>query len=129
MVRYVEIDYIFKHPFEAVSRAYFQKYTCGKDTNVTSVTVLEHRTDPETGEEYLLRRGECVNVLPGLLKKVCQGFLSKTIMYTVHVQVCYRECCILPDFRDYLRKNLCLSLLDRKRVLFTRYRPFAAGVT
>lgn len=25
MVRYVEIDYIFKHPFEAVSRAYFQK--------------------------------------------------------------------------------------------------------
>lgn len=25
MVRYVKIDYIFKHPFEAVSRAYFQK--------------------------------------------------------------------------------------------------------
>lgn len=25
MVRYVEINYIFKHPFEAVSRAYFQK--------------------------------------------------------------------------------------------------------
>ena len=25
MVRFVEIDYIFKHPFEAVSRAYFQK--------------------------------------------------------------------------------------------------------
>ena len=26
--------------------------------------------DPETGEEYLLRRGECVNVLPGILRKV-----------------------------------------------------------
>ncbi|KAL9984542.1 hypothetical protein ACROYT_G006847 [Oculina patagonica] len=71
MVRFVEINYIFKHPFETVSRAYFQKYTCGKDTNVTSITVLEHRTDPETGEEYLLRRGECVNVLPGLFKKLC----------------------------------------------------------
>lgn len=27
-------------------------------------------TDPQTGEEYMLRRGECVNVLPGILKKV-----------------------------------------------------------
>ena len=26
--------------------------------------------DPETGEEYMIRRGECVNVLPGILKKV-----------------------------------------------------------
>lgn len=26
--------------------------------------------DPETGEEYMLRRGECVNVLPGFFKKV-----------------------------------------------------------
>lgn len=71
MVRYVEIDYIFKHPFEKVTRAYFQKYTCGKDTNVTSIRVLEHKIDPETGEEYMLRRGECVNVLPGILKKLC----------------------------------------------------------
>ena len=26
--------------------------------------------DPETGVEYMIRRGECVNVLPGILKKV-----------------------------------------------------------
>lgn len=25
MVRYVEINHVFKHPFEAVARAYFQK--------------------------------------------------------------------------------------------------------
>ena len=26
--------------------------------------------DPETAEEYVVRRGECVNVLPGILRKV-----------------------------------------------------------
>lgn len=71
MVRHLDITYVFKHPFEKVSRAYFQKYTCGKDTNVTAIKVLEHKIDPQTGEEYVLRRGECVNVLPGILKKLC----------------------------------------------------------
>ncbi|CAH3148069.1 unnamed protein product [Pocillopora meandrina] len=71
MVRHVEINHTFKHPFEKVISAYFQKYTCGKDSNVTSITVLQHKTDPETGEEYMLRRGECVNVLPGFFKKLC----------------------------------------------------------
>lgn len=67
----MEINYIFKHPFEKVSLAYFQKYTCGKDANVTAITILEHKIDPETGEEYLLRRGECNNILPGIFKKLC----------------------------------------------------------
>ncbi|CAH3189180.1 unnamed protein product [Porites evermanni] len=71
MVRYLEFEHIFKHPFEKVIRAYFQKYTSGKDSNVTSIRVVEHKVDPETGEEYMIRRGECVNVLPGILKKVC----------------------------------------------------------
>ena len=34
MVRFVEIDYIFKHPFEAVSRAYFQKVSFFTEINL-----------------------------------------------------------------------------------------------
>ncbi|XP_068744049.1 PRELI domain-containing protein 2-like isoform X2 [Montipora capricornis] len=71
MVRHLDINYVFKHPFEKVTRAYFKKYSCGKETNVTAITVLEHKIDPETAEEYVVRRGECVNVLPGILRKLC----------------------------------------------------------
>ncbi|XP_068711364.1 inner centromere protein-like [Montipora foliosa] len=69
MVRHLDINYVFKHPFEKVTRAYFKKYSCGKETNVTAITVLKHKIDPETAEEYVVRRGECVNVLPGILRK------------------------------------------------------------
>ncbi|XP_068744052.1 PRELI domain-containing protein 2-like isoform X2 [Montipora capricornis] len=71
MVRHLDINYVFKHPFEKVTRAYFKKYSCGKETNVTAITVLEHKIDPETAEEYVVRRGDCVNVLPGILRKFC----------------------------------------------------------
>ncbi|KAK3730276.1 hypothetical protein QZH41_016451 [Actinostola sp. cb2023] len=47
-MRSLDFQYIFKHPFEFVVRAYFQKYTCGKDKNVTSVTVIEHRLAEST---------------------------------------------------------------------------------
>ncbi|XP_068688679.1 PRELI domain-containing protein 2-like isoform X1 [Montipora foliosa] len=72
MVRHLDINFVFKHPFEKVTRAYFKKYSCGKETNVTAITVLEHKIDPETAEwEYVVRRGECVNVLPEILRKLC----------------------------------------------------------
>ena len=47
--------------------------------------------DPETGEEYLLRRGECVNVLPGLLKKVwtCYCTVCCALWYFDNIN-CYK---------------------------------------
>ena len=40
------------------------------DLRVSFMCLLFLLLDPETGEEYMIRRGECVNVLPGILKKV-----------------------------------------------------------
>ncbi|KXJ26417.1 PRELI domain-containing protein 2 [Exaiptasia diaphana] len=70
-MRSLDFQYIFKHPFEIVVRAYFQKYTSGKDQNVTSITVIEHKQDPKTGEEYILRRGTCANILPAVFRRFC----------------------------------------------------------
>ncbi|XP_048578752.1 PRELI domain-containing protein 2 [Nematostella vectensis] len=68
-MRSLEFHYLFKYPFETVVRAYFQKYSCGKDKNVTSVAILECTRDANSGEEYYLRRGKCVNVLPSIFRK------------------------------------------------------------
>ncbi|XP_031556009.1 PRELI domain-containing protein 2-like [Actinia tenebrosa] len=68
-MRCLEFHYLFKYSFETVVHAYFQKYTSGKDKNVTSVIVLEHTLDQNTGDEYIVRRGKCVNVLPSIFNK------------------------------------------------------------
>ncbi|XP_068744058.1 PRELI domain-containing protein 2-like [Montipora capricornis] len=147
MVRHLDINYVFKHPFEKVTRAYFKKYSCGKETNVTAITVLEHKIDPETAEEYVVRRGECVNVLPGILRKFCpfgkieveeEAWLNKKEKYlrlhcynltwskyaSLEEFSCYRTCENNPDWTIFEQRGT-ISVFGIGSLLGGMFETFA----
>ncbi|XP_015982065.2 PRELI domain-containing protein 2 [Rousettus aegyptiacus] len=66
----VDVQQVYKYPFEQVVASFLRKYPNPMDKNVISVITTEEKRDVSTGIIYRKRIAVCRNVVPEILRKV-----------------------------------------------------------
>nr|KAF6448453.1 PRELI domain containing 2 [Rousettus aegyptiacus] len=65
----VDVQQVYKYPFEQVVASFLRKYPNPMDKNVISVITTEEKRDVSTGIIYRKRIAVCRNVVPEILRK------------------------------------------------------------
>ncbi|TFK11016.1 Partner and localizer of BRCA2 [Platysternon megacephalum] len=65
----VDVQQVFKYPFEQVVASYLRKYPSPMEKHVTAIKTMEEKTDLSTGIIYRRRIATCQNVIPEILRK------------------------------------------------------------